>query len=107
MSVALIAAGTLAKMTRGGIHGWCPRQPCGKEGDERDNEEAQEDHVKCQIDEAARTTEVDERADGQHGEPRRNVDDVGKCLGQYGRSGNAGGVQQESGCHAENAELVP
>ena len=78
-----------------------------REGDERNDEEAQEDHVERQVDEVACAVDVDERADRQHGEPCGDVDDVGKCIGEDSRASNAARVQQNPCRHAEDAELIP
>ena len=58
----------------------------GKVGDERDEEKAEEDHIERQVDEMARAPEIDQRPDRQHGKPCGDVNEIGKCTRQDGRT---------------------
>ena len=55
----------------------------------------------------ARAPEIDQRPDGQHGKPCGDVNEIGKCIRQDGRTRSTECVEEKSRRHAEQAELVP
>ena len=71
------------------------------------DEEAQGEEVECIRCVAARAVQVDECADGQHAEPRAEVDQPLECRTDCGRAFDARRIECETRCHAEDAELIP
>ena len=73
----------------------------------RQDEKTQREEVERISRIAACAVEVDERADGQHPEPRAEVDEPLEDVAKDGRTRDARSVQREPCRHTDDAELVP